>query len=134
MKRVPIISKFKKKYIKNLINLKGNKGQNLACFSVGLRQLTNQYFTYEQLESSRRAIARLVKPKDKINKKNQKIAQSLKKSRKIRKKRKKTSKRYLVIRSTIVDPFTKKPLQVVWVKVKVVLILTFILQKKIDSY
>ena len=63
----------------NINKLKGKKGQTLSCFSVGLRQLTNQYFTYEQLESSRRSIARLIKPKDKVNKKNQKIAQSLKK-------------------------------------------------------
>jgi ribosomal protein L16/L10AE len=131
MKRVPVLSKYKKPHTQRLYNLKGKKGNKLACYSVGLRHLSNRYFTYEQLESSRRAITRLIKPKDKINKKNQKVAASLRKSSHLRRKRKKVAKRVLIIKSTITDPITKKPLQVVWVKVKEMLILMYILHEVI---
>jgi large subunit ribosomal protein L16 len=112
MKIIPALTKYKKPHTPRLNKLKGKKGNKLACYPVGLRHLSNKYFTYKQLESSRRAITRLIKPKDKINKKNQKIAISSRKSSHGRRKRKKVAKRILLIRSTLIDPITKKPLQV----------------------
>nr|ADD25159.1 ribosomal protein L16 [Didymium iridis]ADD25160.1 ribosomal protein L16 [Didymium iridis] len=93
--------------------MKGTKGINLSRYTAGLRLKSSSYISYEQLEASRRVISRLVKPKEVKNKKNQKIALSAQKkllrgSRRTKAKRKK----YLLIRSNLCLPLTKKPLQV----------------------
>lgn len=112
MKKIPKITHFKKPFTKRLSNLKGNKGTSLSFFGAGLRLMSNRYLTFSQMESARRAISRLVKPRDKVNKKNQKVIASSKKKSTKKKRKKKSKKELLIIRSTLVAPITKKPLQV----------------------
>jgi len=93
--------------------MKGTKGINLSRYTAGLRIKSSAYISYEQLEASRRVISRLVKPKEVKNKKNQKIAQSTQKrsARSVRRFKAKR-KKFLLIRSNLCLPLTKKPLQV----------------------
>jgi hypothetical protein len=100
--------------------MKGSKGINLSRYNIGLRLKESSYISYEQLESSRRAISRLMKPKETRNKKNQKMTQSAQKNIvRTFKKRKNKRKKILLIRSNIVYRLPKNLYKYVWVKVKV---------------
>nr|ADZ99046.1 ribosomal protein L16 [Physarum polycephalum] len=111
MKKFPNNTKFKRPHKIKII--KGNKGIFLSRFSVGVRLKASRYLSYEQLETARRVITRLVKPKELKNKKNLTILKSTQQkfSRQTRRPRAK-QKKFLYIRSNLCLPLTKKPLQV----------------------
>jgi large subunit ribosomal protein L16 len=111
MKKFPKFTKFNRPHKIKII--KGSKGNNLSRFSVGVRLKSSIYLSYEQLEATRRAISRLVKPKQLKNKKNLLLAKSAqnKSSRGFKRPRAKR-KQFLSIRSNLCQPLTKKPLQV----------------------
>jgi len=110
MKKFPNKTKYTRPHkIKSIV---GTKGVNLSRYSVGLRLKTAIYLKYEHLESARRAISRLVKPKEMKNKKNLKHIHSAKKKGKGKPKRSRARRRrFLLIRSNLCNPLTKKPLQ-----------------------
>jgi len=111
MKKVPNKQKFKRPHkIKSIL---GTKGLNLGRYTVGLRLKTDKYLEYKHLESARRAISRLVKPREIRNKKNLKHIHSARKKYKRQAKRSRARrKRFLLIRSNLSNPITKKPSQV----------------------
>lgn len=112
MKKFPNKVIYKKPH--KIKNRKGSKGINLSRYTTGLKTLSSCYFSYEQLEASRRIISRLTKPKEIKNKKNLKVMQSVRKasSKNKRSKSKRKKKKPLLIRSNLCLPLTKKPLQV----------------------
>jgi len=111
MKKFPKSSKFRRPHKIKII--KGSKGNNLSRFSVGVRLKSSVYLSYEQLEATRRAITRLVKPKELKNKKNLLLVKSAQiRTRRRFKRPRSKQKRFLFIRSNLCQPLTKKPLQV----------------------
>jgi ribosomal protein L16/L10AE len=106
MKQYPKNLLYKKSYLKK--TLSGRKGSCLSCFTVGLQYKSNCYLTYKQLESARRVILRVLRPKKKHNKKHARNVQV--KNTKKRKRRFRLNS--LIIRSNLIYPITKKPLQV----------------------
>lgn len=112
MKKFPNKVNFSRSH--KLKKFKGMKGVFLNRFTTGLRIKTSHYFSYEHLETARRAITRLVKPKEIKNKKHLALAKNSKQKVKTRasKRQKAKQKKFLAIRSNISLPLTKKPLQV----------------------
>lgn len=111
MKKFPNKVKFTRPHKIKVI--KGLKGILLSRFTIGVRLKSSIYLSYEQLEATRRAITRLVKPKELKNKKNLNLIKSIqKKLVRHRKRPKRKQKKFLFIRSNLCLPLTKKPLQV----------------------
>jgi ribosomal protein L16/L10AE len=111
MKKFPNKVKFTRPHKIKVI--KGLKGISLSRFTIGVRLKSSTYLSYEQLEAARRAITRLVKPKELKNKKNLALLKSAQQKVRRRNKRSKAKqKKFLFIRSNLCLPLTKKPLQV----------------------
>lgn len=111
MKKFPNKVKFTRPHKIKII--KGVKGNLLSRFTVGVRLKKSVYISYEQLETARRAVTRLVKPKGLKNRKNLVLAKSAQQKFNRRKKRPRAKqKKILFIRSNLCLPLTKKPLQV----------------------
>jgi ribosomal protein L16/L10AE len=111
MKQIPKPSKFSRPH--KIKNMKGSKGIDLNRYTVGLKILKSSYLTYQQLESSRRSVMRLMNQKRSKNKKNQKTGQAAQKNLLLNYRRRKAKrKKILFIRSNLCLPITKKPLQV----------------------
>jgi|SRR5271156_468946 ribosomal protein L16/L10AE len=111
MKKFPNKVKFTRPHKIKII--KGNKGICLSRFTIGIRLKSSVYLSYEQLEATRRAITRLVKPRELKNKKNLVLIKSRQNMIGLRKKRRRVKqKQFLFIRSNLCLPLTKKPLQV----------------------
>jgi ribosomal protein L16/L10AE len=111
MKKFPNKVKFSRPHKIKII--KGYKGIYLSRFTIGVRLKSSVYLSYEQLEATRRAISRIVKPKELKNKKNLNIIRSVQNQLHRRIKRPKVKqKKFLFIRANLCLPLTKKPLQV----------------------
>jgi large subunit ribosomal protein L16 len=111
MKKFPNKTKFSRPH--KIKVMKGLKGNSLSRFTMGVRLKSSVYLSYEQLEAARRAITRLVKPKELKNKRNLAIIKSTsQKTRRRNKKSRSKQKKFLFIRSNLCLPLTKKPLQV----------------------
>jgi ribosomal protein L16/L10AE len=111
MKKFPNKSKYTRPHKIKVI--KGEKAWYLSRFTVGVRLKTCTYLSFEHLEVARRAITRLVKPKELKNKKHLLLLKSSQKKvyRHVKRPRAK-HKKFLAIRSNLCLPLTKKPLQV----------------------
>jgi ribosomal protein L16/L10AE len=111
MKKFPNKVKFSRPHKIKVI--KGSKGFSLSRFTAGVRLKRSAYLSYEQLEAARRAITRLVKPKELKNKRNLNLIRSAQqKTRRRNRKSRSKQKKFLFIRSNLCLPLTKKPLQV----------------------
>jgi large subunit ribosomal protein L16 len=108
MKKFPNKVKFKKNHL--IRTFSGRKGIRLSCFTIGLQLQNNCYLSHKQLEEARRVIVRLLRPKSRKNTKDKRYIQLKKK--KAKKRKKKTRLKYLLIKSNLTAPITKKPLQV----------------------
>ena len=111
MKKFPTKYKFKRSHkIKTVL---GHKSSKLGRYTVGLRLNSTLYLKYNHLESARRTITRLLKPREVKNKKNLRyIKSSQKKYARRRKRVRAKKKKFLLIRANLCVPITKKPLQV----------------------
>ena len=110
MKKFPNKTKFKKTHQVKFV--KGNKGTLLNRFTVGVRLKSNKYLSFIQLETARRTMVKMIKPKERKNKKNQKNIRSAKTKKKGKHRKRSKSKSQMFIRSNLCQPMTKKPLQV----------------------
>jgi len=119
MKLQPLKFKYKKPH--KVKSFKGQKGTKFAVYTTGIKIKENISVDYTQLEAVRRMLSRQTKGRREKKVKNVKHQKYIKmmqlkaareaKSDNTSKKRKKPKKKFYLIRSTITQPLTKKPLQ-----------------------
>jgi len=109
MKKFPNNIVYKKAHL--IASYKGTKSTSLGLYTTGLRLKSNCHLSHAQLEASRRVLVRLLRPKEQKNKKNLKLIHSARKKTKRKIVHKAKRSRFLLIRSNLVNPLSKKPLQ-----------------------